>query len=228
MLNISERPLTEAETQELEVAISTPNVFYSGCLSAFAYYGLFLVLIPFTGSILALLLATLFHVPGPAALIVGFALGSAFSTWLIWRAWRGERRIFATANAKDAAARSGGMATVVEFEAEAAWIVEDFDEDIGPGYLFRVDNQQFVFAYLSYIERDLEPWDSGELPGRHVTIDVLPVTNRLLSVDWGGEPIPVRPEPVPAADIPLTDFSAQYALLQADSFSERLRALLTR
>jgi len=150
MLNISERPLTQAERQELEIAFSPPNVLHSGCLSAFAYYGLFLVLIPFTGTIVALLLATLFHVPGPVALITGFALGSAFSAWLIWRAWQGERRIFATENAKNAAARSGNVAMVIDFEAEAAWMVEDLDEDIGPGYLFRVDNQQFIFAYLSY------------------------------------------------------------------------------
>ena len=214
--------MTEAERGLVRAA---EEPFRAGCISNFALYGGYLILLPITfvglvGSVLVLL-----GISKTVALCIGLGVAYPPAIYVMMRI---------RAQEKDRAVRSrdsaredirAGMVEIISFEAQRAWDIEGL-EDFGPGYLFDAGNRQFVYAASQQfleLEEDVNP-------GRRLTIERLPHSKAILSIEWDGEPVQVFDSDVTTGDLPqaeLPDHISGCALFLGEQLSPELMKKLS-
>jgi hypothetical protein len=231
-LTISQRPLTEAEKQASEVPLTT-NTAPDGCISSFAHYGMYLVLIPMVGGgAIATILHLVLRVPEGAAYGIGFVAASCVSAFLFWserQSLAGLRKSVDVYNQRRSEALQRGIMTVIEADVEAGWVVEEPSEGTTVGYLLRVEEGKFL--YLSYNNQGLVDFDWSEngvdeFPGSHIVVDILPIVECAEAMAADGPPVALHAEWIPIEELPLTDYEELYAVLDAAAFSEEWRVKL--
>lgn len=148
MINTTYRPLTATERDELAVPADR---FSPGCLGVIIIYGLYLIAIACVGAVIGTLLRW-FGVSRAIANGCGFALGTVLAVLHFVRRRQAENAVLAQYDQRRQTALSRGVIQIVQFEVHQAWSIGDL-EDFGPGYLFDVESDQFVYARTQQLLR---------------------------------------------------------------------------
>lgn len=229
MLKIETRPLTEEERERI---VRSGQPARMGCVSAFAFYGMFLILIPavFGGLIGAILKGV--AVPEGWAYGIGFLIVFPVSIYLLAKECLAQRaRDKESASISERVLAQNEARVIVVDPIQCAWEVSEM-LDFGPGYLLQGSETHFIFFSTDGVpdfwpDEELYLEDECPLPGNKLTFTYLPVLDVIQDVTVEGPPVTLQAYPIPH-DWLGVDLLSNFAVLtksQVDPLIAKARAM---
>jgi hypothetical protein len=188
-LNTSTRAITLEERSALMSQLGEPSV-RRGAISHLAYYGAYVVLIPFMGGGFAARLLNMMGMRDATAFPVGFALGILLSTVAFRIHRRTDRRARDSWLHMQDHYRTLDHLEVITASPRRAWPLSSATD--WPAYLFEDADGSFL---LLAAEEIALPADNAVRD--HLTITLIPPDEDIMTVTWAGGMVRLEPQSLP-------------------------------
>lgn len=217
-MQVETRALSEAERR---TAIAAYTIAPRRGCSAFAYYGLYAVLIPMMGGGFIAQILRLVRVPDSWAFPLGFALATIASLMLFARNRRHDIRERLYREAEIQTLTTSGHVRTYTASVARAWEVTDYD--YGPAYLIQVEPSRFIF--MSSFSPQIDAM--GALC-REITISVVEPTGPVLAASTHGAPMSIDEQELESEDVSDSDGRpVAFALLTPQQLPQSWRVQLS-
>jgi hypothetical protein len=214
-----ERSITEDEKDSLLAPFKPPR----GFMSKFAYYGLFIILVPFSlGGLIGTILKLLFNVYEDTAYSFGFLTACLASIIAFLHSQKVRRRDAEAYERTRQEILKKGVIEVYDFFASEAW---DLGEELGywPAYIFWLESNDFI-----YVDTEKTAFsEEDDFPREHIIVEVLPVSHSIVSVHANGKPLSATPLLVKDEELQLYDFF-EFQIFKKDSIPVSLLAKIRK